>query len=428
MTGLRFHTGWQKRWRQGVFVLSCLKYLRRDRYPLFSVTQALKLPRISRMLGLGKLPEFNGSYFPSPTLPHRPSRAFDRMVARGGLNFDAAGTPQNQQVGIVLMGITRRCDLRCAHCYERFNVGPDEVVAIGRWKEVLRDVQRVGAGVIALSGGEPMLRYDGLLELLRSGDKDLSDFHVHTSGVGVTPERARELRSAGLTAAAVGLDDVDPARHDALRGYPGAHRQALDALRAFGEAGVFTYTNVCLTRALIRSGGLSAYYELTRRLHVGVIEMLEPRPCGGYASGNADVLLTDEDRSAATEFYLRGNMDKRYRGYPMVSYVAYNEAPHRLGCGMGGMMQLHIDSKGNVNPCVFLPVTFGNILAEDYESIYRRMRASVPHPVRGECPAVALAPALRAAAAGGGWPVAQAAVREQWDGLIANSRKGAGTC
>jgi len=43
-----------------------------------------------------------------------------------------------------------------------------------------------------------------------------------------------------------------------------------------------------------------------------------------------------------------------------------------------------IDSKGNVNPCVFLPVTFGNIMEEYFRSIYRRMRERIhARSVRG---------------------------------------------
>jgi len=422
MSRLRFHAGWQKRWRDGLFALSCLKYLRKGKYPLFSIAGALRLRAVGTALKLGKLVEFNGTYFTSPSLPHRPSRAFDHMVAGGGLNFEAAGTPLKRQVSVVLMAITRKCGLHCAHCYERFNLGAEDVVPVERWKEVTLDVQRVGAGVIVFSGGEPMLRYEGLLELLNAGDAHLSDFHIHTSGRGVTNERARELRAAGLTAAAVGLDDVDPARHDALRGWAGSHQQAVEALRVFYDAGIFTYTNVCLTPGLIRSGGLWTYYELAKQLNVGMIELLEPRPCGGLASGAPRVMLSEEDRALATQFFIQGNTDARYRDYPLISYVAYKEAPARFGCTMGGLMQLYIDSKGNVNPCVFLPVTFGNVMTEDYEGIFDRMRAAMPRPFHGECPSIVLSPALwRTAtqdARRASWPVPYTGVRREWNDLI----------
>ena len=231
---LRFHSGWRLLLQRAGYLSSAVKYsLHPKEYPLYSLGPftggALHALWIARRLKLRRIVQLNNAYFSTPLLPHYPSRAYDHMAARGGLNIGAAGTPRKQHINSVFLGITRRCDLHCQHCYEHFNTGAEEVVPISVWKKVIRDVQAAGAGVIILSGGEPMLRYEGLLELLKAGDKDLSDFHIHTSGQGVTLERARELRRAGLIAAAVGLDDVDPARHDRLRGSAGSHQQAVRA-------------------------------------------------------------------------------------------------------------------------------------------------------------------------------------------------------
>ena len=421
---LRFHTGMRLFIRRAVYVACGIKYLLRKRdYPLFILGSkrggALATLKIARNLKLQKMVQFNNSYYTSPVLPRYPSHAYDHMVARGGLNIAAAGTPLKQQISMILLGVTRRCDLHCLHCYDRFNTGAEDIVPISRWKEVIHEIQSMGAGVVVLSGGEPMLRYEGLLELLESGNKDLSEFHVHTSGQGVTPKRARELRRAGLTAAAVGLDDVDPRRHDALRGYQGSHQQAVNALRDFFAAGVFTSTNLCVTRELIRAGDLGKYYELVRGLNVGIIEMLEPRPCGGFAGGGDDVLLTDDDRAAAMDFFVTANTAKRYRRYPLVYYVAYTEAPEQMGCMMGGLSHLTIDSRGNVNPCVFLPVTFGNIMKEDFATIYARMRTAIPRPVHKECPSVTLAETIRSRSRiGAGIPVPFEALKDQWEAAV----------
>jgi MoaA/NifB/PqqE/SkfB family radical SAM enzyme len=420
---LQFHSGWRLLLQRAGYLASAVKYsLHPKEYPLFSLSPfnggALHALRIARRLKLRRIVQLNGAYFSTPLLPHYPSRAYDHMAARGGLNIGAAGTPRKQHINSVFLGITRRCDLHCQHCYEHFNTGAEEVVPISRWKEVIRDIQASGAGVVILSGGEPMLRYEGILELLEAGDKDLSDFHIHTSGQGVTLERARALRRAGLIAAAVGLDDVDPARHDRLRGSAGSHRQAVRALQDFHSSGVFTYTNMCLTRELVRSGDLWKYFEFVRDLRVGMIEMLEPRPCGGFASRGDEVLLTDADREKVWEFFLRGNTTRQFRNYPLIYHVAYTESPEQVGCTMGGLTHLAIDSKGNVNPCVFLPVTFGNILTEDFSAIYSRMRRAIPRPLHKECPSVFLAATLLEKGEGR-FPVPHARIEKEWEEMFA---------
>jgi len=420
---LKFHSGWRLLLQRAAFVASAARYsLHRKQYPLFRLSPsrgALHALRIARRLKLRKIVQFNDAYFSTPMLPHYPSRAYDHMAARGGLNIGAAGTPLKQHIGSVFLGITRRCDLHCQHCYEHFNTGPEEVVPISRWKEVIRDVQAAGTGVVVLSGGEPMLRYEGVLELLGAGNKELSDFHLHTSGQGVTPGRARELHRAGLIAGAVGLDDVDPVRHDTLRGSRGSHQQAVQALKDLHNAGIFTYTNICLTRELVRSGDLWRYFDFVRELRVGMIEMLEPRPCGGFASRGDDILLTDDDRARVMDFFVRGNTERRYREYPLIYHVAFTEAPEQVGCTMGGLTHLAIDSRGNVNPCVFLPVTFGNILTEDFPAIYARMRKALPRPLHKECPSISLAETLLQKGEGpDGFPVPHSRIEKEWEKMF----------
>jgi MoaA/NifB/PqqE/SkfB family radical SAM enzyme len=412
----KIHSGLGLRLRQAAFALSAARYLQKHKYPLFRTKGAISTYRIGRALKLHKQMQLNSKHFISPVLPHYPSAAFDHMVGMGGLNFFEAGTGLKQQISMILLGITRKCPLRCRHCYEHFNLSSEDVVSMSRWKEVLREIQSLGAGVVVLSGGEPMQRYSELLELLDSGDKNLSDFHLHTSGYGVTTERALELKDAGLTAAAVGLDDVHAGRHDALRGFPGAHQQAVRALQYFHSAGIFTYTNMCLTKEMIANGDLWNYLDLMKELKVGLIEMLEPRPCGAYAAADSSVLLTEEEREKVMEFFVQGNTSRKYRHHPLIYYVAYAESPEQMGCMMGGLSHMTIDSMGNVNPCVFLPVTFGSILKEDFRSIYQRMREAIPRPVHKECPSISLAPVLRARSKeSAGWPVPYSAIRAEWD-------------
>jgi MoaA/NifB/PqqE/SkfB family radical SAM enzyme len=415
----KIHSGWRLRLRQAAFAFSAIKYLRRNRYPLFTIGGCIKTYRLGRSLKLHKLVQLNDAYFTVPVLPHYPSPAFDYMVKCGGLNISEAGTHLKSQISMILLGITQNCSLRCLHCYERFNLGSENIVPVSRWKEVIGEIQNVGAGVIVLTGGEPMQQYDRLLALLESGDKNRSEFHLHTSGQGVTCERALELHGNGLSAAAVGLDDVNEQRHDSLRGLQGAHRQAIRALRDFHDAGIFTYTNLCLTKEIIDNGNLWDYFELAKNLRVGFIEMLEPRPCGGYAFSGDGVMLTSEERRKATQFFIEGNTRRRYGEYPLIYYVGYIESPEHMGCMMGGLSHMTIDSKGNVNPCVFLPVSFGNVMEEDFGSIYKRMRASIPRPVHEECPSISLAQVLRNRSRDlGTWPIPFDTVMKEWDSIM----------
>ncbi len=405
------------------YLASFGKYiLDRNRYPLFAFSARKgglsRTTPMLRELKLCKIVKHGDDIRFSLNVPRWPSRPFDRMVAGGGLNITAAGTPFKRHIDMAILAVTRKCTYGCAHCYEHFNIAEEDDVPVEAWKTAIRDLQAIGTGVIVLSGGEPLLRMEALLELLRAGDHDLSEFHLHTSGHGANLENARALRSAGLRAAAVGLDDCLPERNDALRGYLGAYEEAVGALRYFQEAGIFTYLNVCLTRDLVRSSGLKTYLDLAKDLGVGIIRFLEPRPCGSYLAEDPEALFSEADRAEVVKLFEAANISPEFRDFPLISYEAYFEAPHRMGCMMGGLSHLYIDSRGNVEPCVFVPVSFGNIMDDSFPEILARMRAAIPHPLHTPCPSLTLAETVRTKQAEGiGLPLPYAAIKEEWEGL-----------
>lgn len=411
------HVGWKLK-------ASFFKYLTdRKRFPLFTIRAlrggALANRKMLKTIKLCKIVAYSGTYRFALTIPRWPSAPFDQMVAGGGLNIAASGSPMKHHLDMAILGVSRKCEYRCQHCYEAFSLTSDDTISITRWKSVIRELQEWGTGIIVLSGGEPLLRLDGVLDMLRSADHNRSEFHLHTTGSGLTDRIAASLRQAGLMAAGVGLDDFDPQRHDRLRGIEGAFETAVGACRVLSNAGIFTYLNTCLTSPLVRTGGLPRLLELAGSLGVGIVRLIEPRPCGGYNDLEDRDLFSEIDRQTTAAFHEAANTNDSYRNLPLVSYEAYLEHPARMGCRMGGLSHIAVDARGNVLPCVFLPVSFGNIQEENFNAIYVRMRAAVPRPVRKTCPAVSLAPLLRKKFKSlDKMPVPIDAVRIEWNELF----------
>ena len=351
--------------------------------------------KMRKKLALTKTVKFNDHYYSSPVIPGFPSKAFENSVRNGGLNFNSAGTPLKTQIDSMFLAITNKCVLDCEHCYEKQNInGPEDSISVGQWKEVISLFQRKGVSIIILTGGEPLYEFGKTLELLRYGDKNLSDFHLHTSGMTATREKVKELKNAGLTAAAVGLDHYLPDQHDKIRG-KGSFNSAVEALKLFNEEGILTYVNLCATRELIHSNGLWKYYELVKDLNVSMIELLEPRPCGGYFGNGFKELLGAGDKEMLLDYTIKGNSKRKYKNYPIIYYVAHIEGKDQLGCHMGGLSLFYIDSAGNVCPCVFFPVSFGNIKREKIEDVYYKMRENIPHPIKSNCPSLKISESIK---------------------------------
>jgi MoaA/NifB/PqqE/SkfB family radical SAM enzyme len=418
-----FLSGWRLALFRLKFAFNSLRYIfQRKKYPLFLI-KSLRLAKGQGLPEKVKIVKFANQYYAAILrIPHWPSKPFDRMIANGGFNINASGTRFKQHIDSVILAITRRCNLNCKHCYEYWNLAEKDSVPVERWKGVIKDLQKTGVSIIVLSGGEPMLRYEGLIELLDSGDKNLSDFHVHTSGKGVTLEKAIELKTAGLSAAGIGLDDFNPERQDEFRGHKGAHQESIQAIQHFREAGVFPYVNMCLRRELIRGGGLWTYFEFVKDLNAGFIVLLEPKPWGRYHSANAGDLFSEEDRKIVTDFFEEARHSKKYKDYPLIFYAQYFERPEHLGCLMGGLSHLYINSLGNVQPCVFLPVSFGSIMEEDFLEIYKRIRKAVPAPLHEKCPSVYLAETIKNKKnQGSTLPIAYKEIEREWEQMFASA-------
>lgn len=353
----------------------------------YSIKSLISSYRLRKKLLLTKLIKFNGRYYSTLSIPGFPSNAFDNMVKNGGMNFNAAGTDLKQQIDTVLLAITSNCNLDCIHCYEKQNINSNNKVPVNKWIDIVRQLQLKGVSIIILTGGEPLLVFNDLIKILEVGNKELSDFHIHTSGYSITKDKVKALKQAGLTAAGVGLDDFRPERHNKIRGN-NSFEQAVKALRLFNEEGILTYVNFCAHKEIMKEGELFKYFKFIKSLNVSLIELLEPRPTGGFINENAEDLINKKDKEKLYEFTLSGNTKKQYKDYPLIYYLAHLEGKNQMGCMMGGLSHFYIDSAGNVNPCVFMPVSFGNILQEDFNSIYKRMRTAIPYPIHTDCPSV----------------------------------------
>src|SRR5512133_3760239 len=173
---------------------------------------------------------FGGQHVINTHFPPFPSPAFDQLARQ----FAELGDASTRRLYSVTVAVTNRCPFGCWHCYTSGRSQQDVPL------EVLRglagQLQDLGAVMVTLTGGEPLLRED-LAEIVGAFDSR-SCLILGTTGEGLTHELARALRERGLFAIGISLDSDVEASHDRLRGRPGAFRDALRALDIAGEQGL----------------------------------------------------------------------------------------------------------------------------------------------------------------------------------------------
>jgi Fe-coproporphyrin III synthase len=178
------------------------------------------------MIGISKL--YCGAVEPADVL--RYNRKSSELPSHL-LQFSADKRP------VVVWNVTRRCNLKCIHCYSNSDDidFPDEL-STAEGKTLIDDLAKLGSPVILFSGGEPLLRPD-LLELAQHATDKGMRAVISTNGTLITSEIAARLQKIGLSYVGVSLDGL-PKTHDRFRGKKGAFAAAIAGVRNCRDAGI----------------------------------------------------------------------------------------------------------------------------------------------------------------------------------------------
>jgi 12,18-didecarboxysiroheme deacetylase len=137
----------------------------------------------------------------------------------------------------VVWNITRRCNLKCVHCYahakdQEFS---DELTT-EEGLRLLDDLADFGVPVVLFSGGEPLMRKD-LTTLAEYAVSKGMRAVISTNGTLITEEKAKELKEIGLSYVGISLDGMKEV-NDKFRGLEGSFDMAMKGIENCKKAGI----------------------------------------------------------------------------------------------------------------------------------------------------------------------------------------------
>lgn len=138
---------------------------------------------------------------------------------------------------VVVWNVTRRCNLKCIHCYAQSkDISYADELTTAEGKVLMDDLAAFGVPVILFSGGEPLIHPD-LPELAAYAVEKGMRAVISTNGTLITPEKARLLKEIGLSYVGISLDGMKEI-HDRFRGHQGAFQAALEGIRNCQKVGI----------------------------------------------------------------------------------------------------------------------------------------------------------------------------------------------
>ncbi|MBM4142848.1 MAG: radical SAM protein [Lentisphaerae bacterium] len=325
--------------------------------------------RLRSLLAGERLTRIDGRYVVNSFLPPFPGPAFDALGR--GIASLLAGRPVPVSAYIA---VTTRCPYRCWHCSGAHR--PEQSLPYALAVDTIRQLQDLGVSIVGFTGGEPLQRGD-IADLVGAVDARSVSL-LFTSGHGLTSECAARLKAGGLFGCAVSLDHHTAAGHDRRRGCAGAFCRAVDAVGESRRAGFYTMLQLVATPENMAEGEMDRYLGLAAEMGVHEIRLLEPMPAGRLLDGGAVCRIDSAQRERLRQVHRRTN-----RGGKLPKVEAFAEIEHgdSYGCG-AGFQHLYIDAGGNVCPCDFVPVSFGNVRDEPLAAIWERMNRAFARPRR----------------------------------------------
>lgn len=331
------------------------------------------------MIGISKL--YCGTVEPSDALRYgRRSKDLPSHL----LQFSSDKKP------VVVWNMTRACNLKCVHCYAKASEsGHEKELTTQEAKAMIDDLAGFGVPVLLFSGGEPLVRGD-LVDLARYAVSQGMRAVISTNGTLITKDKARELKSVGLSYVGVSLDGLEEV-NDHFRGKKGAFQAALEGIRNCQEVGLkvglrFTLNRmnveevpkifdlleqadiprVCFYHLVYAGRGSELIEEDLDHLQTrAVVDLIIDRTKDLHERGLNKEVLTVDNHADGPYLYLRMVRQKDPRSREVLELLRMNEG-NSSGVGIGC-----ISWDGAVHADQFWRHTsFGNIRERPFSEIW----------------------------------------------------------
>jgi Fe-coproporphyrin III synthase len=291
---------------------------------------------------------------------------------------------------VVILNITKRCNLKCVHCYAGSDgsPAPDEL-STGELLKVIDDLASFGSPVALFSGGEPLLHPD-IETLARHAVNSGMRAVISTNGTLITPKLAERLAKVGLSYIGTSLDG-GLETHDRFRGVRGAFDRAIEGLRNARAAGIKTGVRFTITRRnvaeipevfdilereripriclyhLVYTGRGEAIREeaLTAEESRAAVDAIIDRTADLHRSGNPVEVLTVDNHCDGPYLYLRLLRENPGRAEEVMKLLSFN------GGNSSGVGIASISWNGDVLPDQFWRTrVLGNVRERPFSAIW----------------------------------------------------------
>ncbi len=255
--------------------------------------------------------------------------------------------------------ITADCNVNCEMCYaSRIKKKNRQYLTPKDYQSIWRQAKNLGAFSAIISGGEPVIRKE-LFEIIKSLDPENTIIAIVTNSILIDKNLLFKLKEAGVNVIHFSLNSIDAEENDKMRDFQGHFNHVSDLCAVAKSLGI----EVCLSTIVSHNEieRVKKVAEYAQQHDIGVVFSLAC-PSGNWAGAREHLLTIDEwkivDQFMKENPFIRSDWT--------INFSLKNECP-------GGREKICISPYGDVMGCGMNFISFGNVLEESLEKIWKRM-------------------------------------------------------
>jgi MoaA/NifB/PqqE/SkfB family radical SAM enzyme len=252
----------------------------------------------------------------------------------------------------ILFDPTTACNLKCTGCWSA-EYGHKYNLTYAEMDDIVTQGEAIGTHFYLMTGGEPTVRMNDVIKLAAAHSR--SEFHLFTNGTLIDEKMCDEVLKVKNISFSLSLEGFETV-NDSRRG-EGTFNKVMHAMEIMHKKGILFGTSICYTSANYDVVTSNEFIDMIIEKGAKYTWYFHYMPVGNNAV--SELMPNPDQREYVLNRirYIRSNKSDKLI-FPL---DFQNDAPYIQGCVAGGRNYLHINAKGDVEPCVFIHYSNCNI-------------------------------------------------------------------
>lgn len=285
----------------------------------------------------------------------------EHLITTIGIDFTYLGTKEAREnrekykcniPSLILMDPTSACNLHCKGCWAA-EYGYKQSLTLDEMRSVVKQGKELGTHLYMFTGGEPLIRRNDIIVLCRENPDCV--FLAFTNATLVDQKLCDDMLEVGNFVLFPSIEGTEES-NDFRRG-EGSYKHTMDAMALLKKNKLFFGISVCYTRKNIDAVTSDEFINKMIENGVRFGMYFNYMPVGHGA--DKDLIPTPEQRKYM--YYWLKSIRAAHTGKPILLFDFQDDGPFVGGCIAGGRNYFHINSAGDMEPCVFIHYSDSNI-------------------------------------------------------------------